>query len=246
MTLNYFAPAAAETLTATEKFIKALDAVAAKGGGWVLWVMLALSIVSITFMLERVVFHVTRRENVDALGKRIMDCLRRGDRPALERTLKSSQSVEARVLLNTVEWIEEGPEAVEEAAQAELGKARRDLGRFMTFLGTIGNNAPFIGLFGTVLSVVQAFQRLGDAQQTNASQAADSMPQVISAIAEALIATGFGLFVAIPAVIAFNYLTARNTQVEENVHILVGQILAYLKSRSREEAVAENDERAAE
>jgi biopolymer transport protein ExbB/biopolymer transport protein TolQ len=238
---------AAESLTATEKFIKALDAVAAKGGGWVLWVMLALSIVSITFMLERVVFHLSRRENIDILGKRLMDCLRRGDRPGLERTLKASNSIEARVVLGTVEWIEEGPEAFEEAAEAEFGKAKRDLGRFMTFLGTIGNNAPFIGLFGTVLSVVQAFQRLGDAQQTNASQAADSMPQVISAIAEALIATGFGLFVAIPAVISFNYLTQRNTQVEENVHILVRQILAYLKSRSREEAAgASNNEQAAE
>jgi biopolymer transport protein ExbB/biopolymer transport protein TolQ len=244
MTFN-LAPSA-ETLTATEKFIKALDAVASKGGGWVLWVMLALSIVSITFMLERVVFHLSRRENIDVLGKRIMDCLRRGDRSGLEKALKVSSSVEARVVLGTVEWIEEGPEALEEAAEAELGKAKRDLGRFMTFLGTIGNNAPFIGLFGTVLSVVQAFQRLGDAQQTNASQAADSMPQVISAIAEALIATGFGLFVAIPAVISFNYLTQRNTQVEENVHILVRQILAYLKSRSREEAASAASEQAAE
>ena len=71
------------------------------------------------------------------------------------------------------------------------------LERRLAFLGTLGNNAPFIGLFGTVLGVVQAFAVLGGASGPGADE-------VMSAIAGALVATAVGLFVAIPAVAAYN------------------------------------------
>jgi biopolymer transport protein ExbB len=71
----------------------------------------------------------------------------------------------------------------------------------LTPLGTIGNNAPFIGLFGTVLGIIQAFHPLG---KLDASQAASNQ-LVMTAIGEALVATGVGIMVAIPAVAAFNW-----------------------------------------
>ena len=69
-------------------------------------------------------------------------------------------------------------------------------------LATFGNNAPFIGLFGTVLGIIQAFHTIG----TN--NAFDVQP-IMQGISEALIATATGLFVAIPCVIAYNYFTRR-------------------------------------
>ena len=69
-------------------------------------------------------------------------------------------------------------------------------------LATFGNNAPFIGLFGTVLGVIQAFHMIGS------SNAFDVQP-IMQGISEALIATATGLFVAIPCVIAYNYFTRR-------------------------------------
>jgi biopolymer transport protein ExbB len=67
-------------------------------------------------------------------------------------------------------------------------------------LGTLGNNAPFIGLFGTVLGIIRAFADLAVANKAGTNTAGT----VMAGISEALVATAVGLFVAIPAVLAYN------------------------------------------
>jgi biopolymer transport protein ExbB len=89
------------------------------------------------------------------------------------------------------------PIQVDRAVRSYLSLERTRLEQGLTVLATLGSNAPFIGLFGTVLGIIQAFGALG-AQQ---NQTAD----IMVGISEALIATAVGLFVAIPAVVAFNY-----------------------------------------
>ena len=74
---------------------------------------------------------------------------------------------------------------------------RQQLDRGLVVLGTLGNNAPFIGLFGTVLGIIQAFNDLSHNPE-------GGVPVVMTGISEALVATAVGLLVAIPAVIAFN------------------------------------------
>ena len=81
---------------------------------------------------------------------------------------------------------------------SEKTRARKDYERYLVILGTLGNNAPFIGLFGTVIGVIQAFQDLSTDSQGGAEV-------VMSGISEALVATAAGLAAAIPAVIAFNF-----------------------------------------
>jgi len=91
----------------------------------------------------------------------------------------------------------QSPEAMEEAmtAKAIEEKGRMDWG--LTVLGTMGNNAPFIGLLGTVIGIIQAFHQLASSDSAG--------PEVVmESVSEALVATGVGLFVAIPAVIAYN------------------------------------------
>ena len=89
------------------------------------------------------------------------------------------------------------------AAASGLERAR--LERRLMFLGTLGNNAPFIGLLGTVIGVVGAFQELGEAPAAAASATVLAPERVMSAIGEALVATAAGIIVAIPAVAVFNY-----------------------------------------
>ena len=91
-----------------------------------------------------------------------------------------------------------GHAAVEEAMGAETARLRLMQDKFLAYLGTLGNNAPFIGLFGTVLGIIKAFHDLS----LNATGGASA---VMSGISEALVATAVGLFVAIPAVVAYNY-----------------------------------------
>src|SRR5882672_8013122 len=97
----------------------------------------------------------------------------------------------------------------------------------MTFMGTLGNNAPFIGLLGTVIGVIQAFHVLGEGQNKQA------MGNVMTGISEALVATGVGLLVALPAVVAYNVLAKKISEIEANVAIMAKQLLALLKSEAK-------------
>ena len=115
------------------------------------------------------------------------------------------------MLRASLRWAHGGPAALEAAIDGEMTKRRRELERGMTLLGTLGNNAPFVGLLGTVIGVIVAFADLADGQ--NKVQ----MDKVMGGIAEALIATGVGLFVAIPAVVAFNVFQKKIGDIEDNV-----------------------------
>jgi biopolymer transport protein ExbB/biopolymer transport protein TolQ len=208
----------------TQQLVERLQRFASGGGGWVLWLMIALSVVSIAIMLERVLFFASKRDDVDALTSKLVALLKKDDLDGATAALKASKSIEAAVMLPCLEWTTSGPDAFREVVDAEMTKQKRLLERGTTFLGTIGNNGPFIGLVGTVLGVIQAFQQLG-------SQSKDAMGNVMVGIAEALIATGVGLFVAIPAVVAFNIVNRSISNVESNVTIMMKYVAAQLSSK---------------
>ena len=130
------------------------------------------------------------------MGDELCALLEEGERDKAYALLHGSPTIEAEVLRASLRWAHGGPEALEAAIEGEMIKRRRELERGMTLLGTLGNNAPFVGLLGTVIGVIVAFADLADGQ--NKVQ----MDKVMGGIAEALIATGVGLFVAIPAVVA--------------------------------------------
>lgn len=101
------------------------------------------------------------------------------------------------------------PENLDRAVQSYLSAQRLDLEKGLNVLATLGSNAPFIGLFGTVLGIIQSFGILS-------SQTGSAMNAVMLGLAEALIATAVGLFVAIPAVVSYNYFSQklRNLTIE--------------------------------
>lgn len=203
-----------------EKLLK----VALLGASWVMYLLLALSVFSIAAMVERWLYFRKRNDDIDELGEKLVSLLERGDDEGAKALLKSSRSVEAGVLLPALRYLDAGSEAVSDAVEAELTRARQELERGSTLLGTLGNNAPFIGLFGTVIGVIIAFQRLGS------NQGAASMSAVMGGIAESLVATGVGLFVAIPAVVAFNVIQKKIGDIESNVTAMTKDVTALLKA----------------
>ena len=100
-------------------------------------------------------------------------------------------------------------ESIERAVQSYLSEQKIELEKGLNVLATLGSNAPFIGLFGTVLGIIQSFGILS-------TQQGSAMNAVMLGLAEALIATAVGLFVAIPAVVSFNYFSQkmRNLTIE--------------------------------
>jgi biopolymer transport protein ExbB/TolQ len=203
-----------------EKLLK----VALLGSEWVMYLLLALSVFSIAAMFERWLFFRKRNDDVDELGEKLLQKLEEGDLEGARALLKKSPSIEASVIEPALRYYKASAEAVADAIESGLIRARQDMERGSNLLGTLGNNAPFIGLLGTVIGVIIAFQQLG------ASQSANSMSSVMGGIAEALIATGVGLFVALPAVVAYNIIQKKIGDIESNVSALARDVTAILKA----------------
>jgi biopolymer transport protein ExbB len=112
-----------------------------------------------------------------------------------------SDAMEAEVVRIAAGVAGSGDEAVEKAVQSTIDRRRLEYEQWLFILGTLGNNAPFIGLFGTVLGIIRAF---ADLAATARGGGANTAASVMFGVSEALVATAVGLFVAIPAVLAFN------------------------------------------
>jgi biopolymer transport protein ExbB len=172
------------------------------GSEWVLWLLLGLSVLSVTVMVERAVALRGSGADVEALGRALLARLREGDLPGARLLLSADRTPAAAVAAAGVEVLDRGPDAVAETMASTKSRLRVELERNLGVLGTLGNNAPFIGLFGTVLGIIKAFADLSRSQAGGASA-------VMSGISEALVATAVGLMVAIPAVVAFNFFQGR-------------------------------------
>ena len=204
-----------------------LSRVARAGASSVLYVLVLLSIWSIGVMLDRYLYFRRRRSDVKALAGKLAQLLKANQREEAEALLAKDRSDAAAIVRAVLPSYGDGPEAVQQLLAKEIRLQRPRFERGLLFLGTIGNNAPFIGLFGTVLGIVDAFRGLG--QSTNAG----AMGNVMSSIAEALTATAIGILVALPAVVAFNVFQKKAQDVEENAQALGGIIAAALEARAQ-------------
>jgi biopolymer transport protein ExbB len=172
------------------------------GAGWVLWLLIGLSVASLAVMLER--FWYLKRHRLEK-ATLLMDV----------RTLLQDSPAygEAGRGLATAD--------LDAAVEGAKARERLRLERNLAFLATLGSNAPFIGLFGTVLGIIKAFHDLGASQGTGPSV-------VMAGISEALVATAVGLMVAIPAVVAFNYFSRRvrvaMARVDWMAHVATAQM----------------------
>jgi len=207
---------------------------------WVMWILLALSVVDLVIIVERVAFLRSVRDDVPKLAAELDGLLRQGRvRDALAR-MKESRSAEAAVVVAGLLHSDLGPASAEKAMAGAAALERVRLERGLAVLGTVGNNAPFLGLLGTVIGVIEAFDILGrptDAAAATAQAASALAPQAImSSIAEALVATAVGLFVAIPAVAAYNYLQRRIQGVAANTEALTNVLLSHLSAEYPPEA----------
>jgi biopolymer transport protein ExbB len=201
------------------------------GAGWVMWLLIGLSVISVAIMLERGWFYWSLRDDIGKLARGLRERLRDEDLDGAQKMLEASPSAEAAVVVAGLLEADRGARAAEEAMQGAQALQRMKLERRLAFLGTLGNNAPFIGLFGTVIGVVEAFEALGkpSAAVTAAKNSAFSAPtEVMAAIAEALVATAVGLAVAIPAVAMYNYYQRMSRSILANTDALSHVLLAHL------------------
>jgi biopolymer transport protein ExbB len=193
------------------------------GAQWVLWLLIGLSVISVAVMIERLMYFSRRRVDLERLTQDVQDALRNGTVDATVRTYDRSEAMEAIVATTGLRAAARGAGAAAEAMIGARSREKLQLERRVSILGTLGNNAPFIGLFGTVLGIIKAFNDLSENQQAGAQT-------VMRGISEALVATAVGLMVAIPAVLAFNYFMRRVRTTVAHADAVAHTILAELRA----------------
>jgi biopolymer transport protein ExbB len=190
------------------------------GAQWVLWLLVGLSVLSLALIGERWYFFAKTRIDFAAFNAELTSFLSRGEMLSAKELCQRSNSIEAKVALFGLSHHERGYQAMESSMEGFAIGERHKLDRGLVVLGTLGNNAPFIGLFGTVIGIIQAFHQLALSPTSGPSL-------VMGGISEALVATAVGLLVAIPAVIAFNTFNRVVRRHMANVASLIKVILVY-------------------
>jgi biopolymer transport protein ExbB/TolQ len=196
------------------------------GAEWVNWVLVIASFIGLAITLDRLLLYWRTRERFAALQAGLQDALRRQDLGAA-RVLVEGDSLVRNVLragLDAIGRGERDPKSVEEEMLAALAAERTRYDTRVAWLTTIANIAPLIGLLGTIIGVVGAFYGLGQAGTTQSA----GNPQVMSSIAEALASTAFGIFVAVPGVVAYNLLKAHMGDRLREAESLMREVLANL------------------
>ena len=197
------------------------------GSEWVLWVLVGLSVLSVTVMVERAVYFRGNGGDIEALGRELGERLKKADLEGARRSLAGQRSPAALVAAAGIAEVDRGVDAVAETMAGAKARLRMDLERNLGVLGTLGNNAPFIGLFGTVLGIIKAFADLSRNQLGGAAA-------VMSGISEALVATAVGLMVAIPAVIAFNFFQGKVRQALSRIDAMGHLVLSTIPNRAKD------------
>lgn len=172
-------------------------------GGFTMYVLLLCSFLSIVIFFERVMYY-RRLSKIKRIE--FMRAIRRAlSAKNIEKAVEICRITPApfsQVVYSGLELHNRNGKEISNAMEREIAVRTLSLERYTTILATIGNTAVYIGLFGTVLGIIRAFHDISAA-------GAGGMNIVIGGVAEALVCTATGLFVAIPAVIAFNYFTRR-------------------------------------
>jgi len=203
-----------------------LRALAGVGAGWVMWLLVGLSVMVVAIAIERALVLFRRSDDLVALRRNLARALDRGDLAAATDHVRASSSFEAQVLAAGLGAIARGPAAVEEKLASEGELTRLTMERRLALLGTVGSNAPFVGLLGTVIGIIRAFHAL-DASGGQVSTA------LMSEIGEALTATAVGLFVALPAVVLFNFFQRQISARVARTHALGREMLSFVKDERR-------------
>ena len=207
-----------------------LDLMLRAGSRWVLWLLLVLSLAAVAVMIERIWFFLQERPPRDRITAALRALKGDGASAALAR-LAGARSMEAAVVRACLAHAGDGAAAVEDHKAAALEIERLRYEKRLAFLGTLGNNAPFVGLFGTVLGIIRAFHDL-------AGSSIQGTQAVMSGIAEALVATGVGLLVALPSVAMYNALIRHVETRAAAAEASSREVIAYLKTEPRTAAAS--------
>lgn len=191
----------------------------------VLWILLILSVLSIGMILERYFALKKVAAESQRVRGRIKVALQSNSIEDVEDLAKDPSSLEGRAAGYALKHMKEaGSKGLEEIFNTFALTERPELEKYLGFLATVGSNAPYVGLFGTVLGIMKAFNDLATAPEAG-------QQTVMAGISMALVATAAGLFVAIPAVAFYNYYSKQVKGIFQNLESVKELCVAYAKKK---------------
>jgi biopolymer transport protein ExbB len=198
------------------------------GAEWVLWLLVLLSIVSVALIVERSLYFYNHRVDGEQLGQQVEQLLGEGNVRGVWDLVNGSDCIEHEVVAAGLPALRRGATACSEAMMAAKARLKPAVDSRLSVLATIGSNAPFVGLLGTVLGIVKAASDLagGGAGQGDPNA-------VMAGVFEALVATAVGLFVAIPAVVAYNLFQRKVRTTMAQTDALAHLVLANVRVESK-------------
>ena len=191
----------------------------------ILYLMGFLSVVSVSIMIERffALKKISASSNKISLGFRSV--IENQDLEQINTLSTEGKSLEAKALGFGLGYVKKhGASGLDELFDSYKAIERPGLEKNLNILGTIASNAPYIGLLGTVMGIMKAFNDLATAP-------GQGNEVVMAGIAHALVSTAIGLAVAIPAVVAFNFFQKKVGLVLANIDAARDLCLVYTKSR---------------
>lgn len=190
-----------------------------------LWILVFLSFLSLGMILERL-FNLRKvSKESSRVREQIKHSLQNHQSEFFEDLARDPLSFEGRMANYALKHIKEsGTKGLEEFFNTNILTMKPELERFLGFLATVGSNAPYLGLLGTVLGIMKAFNDL--AQSPEAGQ-----QTVMAGISLALVATAAGLFVAIPAVVGYNYFGKQVKSIVQSLESVKELGLSYAKKK---------------
>ena len=187
-------------------------------GGFTMYILLFCSILSIAIFLEKIIYYRKRSKTKRAeFMMRAASALKTEDIKKAMEICKETLSPFSNVVYSGLQLYGHHKREISNAMEREITIETTKLERYTEIVGTIGNTAVYIGLFGTVLGIIRAFHDIAVA-------GAGGMSIVIGGVAEALVCTATGLFVAIPAVIAFNYFTKKVGHFMDDMELCASEL----------------------
>jgi biopolymer transport protein ExbB len=189
--------------------------------GWpVLSILLLMSVVSCTVILDRFLALMRRRMDVSRFVEEVCRIVR-DESPAAAGRFCRKYNWPVAVVAGAVLAQEGSRSSMERALRYALQQQIRDMEMYVPILGTVASLAPFVGLFGTVIGIIRAFADI--------SQNVGGGPDVVAAgIAEALVTTAGGLLVAIPALAAYNFFVRRIQRATEEIDLAAYPLIELL------------------
>lgn len=201
---------------------------------WVIVGTLLLGAVgSLAVLLERTFVLMATRNRAAQLAEATHDALQNGRYDQVLQAATAGKTAELAVILRTGIETWQHARRRQRSAQEALELTRRELARLaevqsaglrrgFSVLATVGSVAPFVGLLGTVVGIIEAFGKI-------AEQGSGGLGVVSGGISEALVVTALGLVVAIPAVLAFNFLTGKAEALDRQLQAAAGEFLDHLE-----------------